>query len=139
MQWPNVIDAIANCTFSDNNVRRWRGHDETCWNQLDCALTAADTTQQAEYSSAGTTLGIVKQSQGAHSQIKLAISSYQQSSQWWLHQPKISLSFTVTPLSPSPSSLCNLSIIPSGLTFPPHPKRVVGWISYVGWTYCFYV
>jgi hypothetical protein len=60
MQWPNVIDAIANCTVSDDSVSRWGGRDETCWNQLDCALTAADASQQAQYSSAATILGLVR-------------------------------------------------------------------------------
>jgi hypothetical protein len=59
MQWPNVIDAIANCTVSDDSVSRWGGRDEMCWNQLDCALTAADASQQAQYSSAATILGLV--------------------------------------------------------------------------------
>jgi hypothetical protein len=59
MQWPNVIDAISNCTMAENSISRWGGRDSTCWNQLDCALTAADASQQAQYSSAATILGLV--------------------------------------------------------------------------------
>lgn len=59
MQWPNVIEAIANCTIPDDSISRWGGRDSTCWNQLDCALSAADASQKAQYSSAATILGLV--------------------------------------------------------------------------------
>lgn len=59
IQWPNVIDAITNCTVSPDSASRWGGRDKTCWDQLDCALSAADASQQAQYSSAATILGLV--------------------------------------------------------------------------------
>lgn len=60
MEWPNVIDAISNCTVLSAFADRWGGRDRTCWNQIDCALTAADASQQAQYSSAATILGLVR-------------------------------------------------------------------------------
>jgi len=59
IQWPNVIDAINNCTVPADSASRWGGRDKTCWNQLDCALTAADASQQQQYSCASTILGLV--------------------------------------------------------------------------------
>jgi hypothetical protein len=59
IQWGNVIDAIGNCNLSAVSASRWGGRDKDCWNQLDCALAAADASQQAQYSSAATVLGLV--------------------------------------------------------------------------------
>jgi hypothetical protein len=60
MEWPNVIDAIANCTVSTSTADRWGGRDRRCWDQLNCAFTAADASQQARYSSAATIFGLVR-------------------------------------------------------------------------------
>jgi hypothetical protein len=59
MQWDNVIDAIGSCNLSAASASKWGGRDKACWNKLDCALTAADASQQAQYASAATVLGLV--------------------------------------------------------------------------------
>jgi len=34
IQWPNVIDAINNCTAPADSPSIWGGRDKTCWQQL---------------------------------------------------------------------------------------------------------
>jgi hypothetical protein len=57
-EWPNVIEALANCTALDNYGAKWGGRD-SCLGKLNCALNAADSAQQAQYSAAATILGLV--------------------------------------------------------------------------------
>lgn len=57
-EWPNVIEAFVTCNGS-SPIAKYGGRDEGCWNKLNCALEAADASQQAQYSSAATILGLV--------------------------------------------------------------------------------
>jgi hypothetical protein len=60
--WSNVISAIHDCEPINDFGEIYGKDDQQCWNVLNCALEAADASQQAQYSSAATILGLVGQS-----------------------------------------------------------------------------
>lgn len=60
--WPNVADAIKNCTPLVDSASKYAltvHSDNVCWDKLNCALAAADPSQQAQCSSTATILGLV--------------------------------------------------------------------------------
>lgn len=62
MLWPAVADAIRNCTpTADSTSRHYISphSNNVCWDKLNCALTAANPRQQAQYSTTATILGLV--------------------------------------------------------------------------------
>lgn len=61
MEWPNVINSVVNCTPDGFAQFASRG-DSACWSKVNCALNAADASQNAQYSSATTILGLVSKS-----------------------------------------------------------------------------
>jgi hypothetical protein len=58
-EWPNVVEALLDCNGSSPVADVYGGRDKICWNKLNCALSAADASQAAQYSSAATILGLV--------------------------------------------------------------------------------
>lgn len=60
-RWENIDEAIRNCTPVNDFGEKYglEQRSAKCWTILDCALSAADAIQQAQFSSAATILGLV--------------------------------------------------------------------------------
>ncbi|KAE9380919.1 hypothetical protein N431DRAFT_459831 [Stipitochalara longipes BDJ] len=107
IQWPNVVEAINNCTVPADSASRWPGglRDRTCWNQLDCALTGADASQQAQYSSTSTILGLMP--------TVLSMMATSTDDLLLIHYRYPLLAFSLALCNPS-TVLAGLNLVPSG-------------------------